>query len=81
MCHEWICNKKWWFKLYTGKNEEIGEVKVTFLHPSGPSLSFSYPIVYDILWIFSTDVISKVNHSTPTSSVYILSTEEIKKIA
>ncbi len=62
------------------KNEEENEVKVTFLHPSGPSPSFTYPLTPDVLWISSSDIIYKVNPITPTGRVYTLSIEENKKI-
>ncbi|GBM91796.1 hypothetical protein AVEN_271618-1 [Araneus ventricosus] len=73
-------NEKWWLSYVLGKNEE-NEVKVTFLHPSGPSPSFLYPLTPDVLWIPSFDVIYKVNPIAPTGRVYILPVEEKKKFA
>ncbi|GBM68997.1 hypothetical protein AVEN_55425-1 [Araneus ventricosus] len=72
-----MCNEKWWLSYVLGKNE----VEVTFLHPSGPSPSFSYPLTPDVLWIPRSDIIYKVNPITPTGRVYILPFEEKKKFA
>ncbi|GBM15531.1 hypothetical protein AVEN_8916-1 [Araneus ventricosus] len=72
-----MCNEKWWLSYVLGKNE----VKVTFLHPSGPSPSFSYPLTPDVLWIPSFDIIYKLIPITPNGRVYILPVEEKKKIA
>ncbi|GBL69731.1 hypothetical protein AVEN_199689-1 [Araneus ventricosus] len=70
-------NKKWWLSYILGENE----VKVTFLHPSGHSPSFSYPLTHDVLWIPSSDIVYKINPITPTGRVNILPAEEKKKIA
>ncbi|GBM94390.1 hypothetical protein AVEN_266418-1 [Araneus ventricosus] len=70
-------NEKWWLSYVLGENE----VKVTFLHPSGPSPSFSYPLTPDVLRIPSSDTIYKMNPITPTGRVNILPVEEKKKIA
>lgn len=75
-----IYNNRWWLCYILEKNEKA-EIKVTFLHPPGPSPSFSYPSVPDVLWISIADVIYKVNPITPTGRTYILSTNEKKKIA
>ncbi|GBN94496.1 hypothetical protein AVEN_228037-1 [Araneus ventricosus] len=70
-------NEKWWLSYIFGENE----VKVTFLHPSGHSPSFSYPLTHDVLWIPSSDIIYKMNPITPTGRVNVLPAEEKKKIA
>ncbi|GBN27145.1 hypothetical protein AVEN_172053-1 [Araneus ventricosus] len=69
-------NEKWWLSYVLGENE----VKVTFLHPSEPSPSFSYPLTLDVLWIPSSDIIYKVNSVTPTGRMNILPVEKKKKI-
>ncbi|GBL80081.1 hypothetical protein AVEN_29089-1 [Araneus ventricosus] len=70
-------NEKWWLSYVLGENK----VKVTFLHPSGPSPSFLYPLTPHVLWIPSSDIIYKMNPITPTGRVNILPVEEKKKIA
>ncbi|GBM23230.1 hypothetical protein AVEN_68641-1 [Araneus ventricosus] len=70
-------NEKWWLSYILGENE----VKVTFLHPSGHSPSFSYPLTHDVLWIPSSDIIYKMNPITPTGCMNVLPAEEKKKIA
>ncbi|GBO35924.1 hypothetical protein AVEN_117305-1 [Araneus ventricosus] len=68
-------NEKWWLSYVLGENE----VKVTFLHPSEPSPSFSYPLTLDVLWIPSSDIIYKVNSITPTGRMNILPIEKKEK--
>lgn len=58
--------------MFLEKNEELDEVKVSFLHPSGPSKSFSYPRNADILWVSVMDVLMKVDPATPTGTTYVL---------
>ncbi len=61
-------------------NPRIGhfpEVSVSFLHPCGPSPSFTYPRCTDILSIQSTDVLTLVDVSTSTGRTYTLSTKEM----
>ncbi|GBM67255.1 hypothetical protein AVEN_213590-1 [Araneus ventricosus] len=56
----------WWLGYVLQKNEELDEVKITFLHPFGSSASFSYPRNTDVLWVSIVDVLTKVNPVTPT---------------
>lgn len=62
----------WWLGYVLQKNEELDEVKVTFLHPPGPSTSFTYPRNADILWVSVMDVLMKVDPVTPTGRTYVL---------
>lgn len=67
-----VYDAKWWLAYVLEKNEELDEIKVTFLHPAGPSKSFSYPRNADILWVSVTDVLMKVDPVTPTGRTYVL---------
>ena len=51
-------NAQWWLAFAVEVGTENAEVKLTFLHPHGPSRSFKYPSIPDIL--------TKVNPKTPT---------------
>lgn len=67
----------WWVAYVLAKEESENEVKVSFLHPAGPSTSFSYPSPQDVLWLPLSYVLCKVNPVTPTGRVYNLSETEI----
>lgn len=71
-----VYDQKWWLAYVLEKNEEEDELKVTFLHPAGPSSSFSYPRKPDVLWISLTDVLCKVDPTTPTGRIYVITPEE-----
>ena len=51
-------------------------VKVSFLHPNGPSRSFRYPYTPDILNIPLSDILTKVDPRTVTGRVYTLTPKE-----
>lgn len=71
-----VYGSNWWLAYVLEKNEEEDEVKVTFLHPQGPSPSFSYPRRPDVLWIPFTNVLCVVSPTTPTGRIYVLSEDE-----
>ena len=47
-----------------------------FLYPHGPSLSFKYPPVQDILIILITDILTTVDPRTTTGCVYTITQKE-----
>ena len=59
---------------------ENAEVKLTYLYPNGPSRSFKYPSVPDILTVPLTDILTKVNPKTMTGRdrTYTLGRKESK---
>lgn len=65
-------DKRWWLAYVMERNEDLDEVKVTFLHPCGPSPSFCYPRKPDVLWVSITDVLRLVCPVTPTGRSYVL---------
>ena len=68
----------WWLGCVLDSDEENQTLKVKFLHPHGPSPSFYYPDIEDILNVPAGDVISKADpRINPTGSVYNLSNQEI----
>ena len=73
-----IYDGEWWLACVLEVDAENGEVKVTFLHPCGPSRSFKYPSVPDILVVPTTDLLTKVNPRTTTGRVYTLTQRENK---
>ena len=70
-----IYDDQWWVACVL-QTEVNGEVKVSFLHPNGPSLSFRYPHRPDILNIPLSDILSKVDPRTITGRVYTLTPKE-----
>lgn len=74
-----VYDKNWWLGYILEKNEELDEVKITFLHPCGPAKSFSYPKNADVLWVSVADVLYKVNPSTPTGRTYSLVENDINQ--
>lgn len=68
---------KWWLAYIMDRNEDLDEVKVTFLHPCGPSPSFHYPRKPDVLWVSITDVLHLVCPVTPTGRSYVLPENDI----
>ena len=46
-----VRDEQWWLACVLQLDVDNNEVRVTFLHPCGPSRSFKYPNVQDILTI------------------------------
>ena len=63
----------WWLAYVTNAMLESSEVEVSFLQPRGPSRSFKYPSLPDILVTSSRDVLAVVNPTTATGRSYVLS--------
>lgn len=74
-----IYDKKWWLAYVLAKEEDLDEVKVTFLHPAGPSMSYTYPTKPDVLWVSVNDVLCKVNPVTPTGRIYQIPRDDTVK--
>lgn len=71
-----VYNKEWWIACVLEVNEDKREVKVSFLHPQGPSRSFRYPAQSDILSIPVADVLTKVDPRTATGHTYRITQKE-----
>jgi hypothetical protein len=52
------------------------ETQVTFLHPSGPTKSFMYPLP-DSFWVPASKVLTKVDPQTAAGCTYVISEKEI----
>lgn len=73
-------DSKWWLAYVLDRKEAEDEIKVTFLHPAGPSPSFAYPSGKpDILWISSDEILCKVNPTTPTGRIYRLPDKDVER--
>ena len=59
-------------------SQESGQVKLTLLHPHGPSSSYKYPGNEDIHTVPMDHILTRVDPRTRTGRVYTLSKKEIK---
>jgi hypothetical protein len=71
----------WWLGCVLSVSEESNDVKISFLHPHGPSASYIYPAMPHILWLTQSAVLPKVSPNTATGCTYTLTTEEMKLTA
>ena len=71
-----LCDGSWWLACVLGINQEESRVKLTFLHPHGPSNSFKYPEIQDIRTIATDDILTLADPRTRTAHVYTLSKKE-----
>ena len=69
-------NGHWWVACVLQLYGDTSEVRLTFLHPHGPSHSFRYPCVQDNLIIPISDVLTTVDPRTATGCVYTLTQKE-----
>ena len=72
---------RWW--IGTVQRIEDGDIRVNFLHPSGPSKSFYWPARQDICWVPIVDVLSKLtppDMSTSTGRRYKFSESQIASV-
>jgi hypothetical protein len=61
--------------------QESNDMKITFLHPPGPSASYMYPATPHILRLSQSAILAKVSPNTATGHTYTLTSEEIKLTA
>ena len=57
-------NEEWWVACVLQVSEDSEQVRVSFLHPHGPSQSFKYPARLDILTIPVRDVLTTIDART-----------------
>ena len=72
-----VYDGEWWLACVLDVDSDNAEVKVTFLHPHGPTRSFKYPSLPDILTVSVSDILTKVSPRTTTSGrMYTLTAKE-----
>ena len=65
-------------RSYPGRHiQEDSLVKLTFLHPHGPSASFKYPKSQDIRTVPIDDILTLVDPRTRTGRVYTMLKKQI----
>ena len=71
---------KWWLAHVVDVRIDTNEVNATFLHPSGPAPSFTYPRREDVLVVPRSSILTKVDPMTnATGRTYSLSQREINR--
>ena len=65
-------DQEWWLACVLNTLPDTDEVKVTFLHPKGPSPSFNYPSTPDILTVPYSNILNIVDPLTETGRSYKL---------
>ena len=73
-----LVDRKWWLACVLQLKEDENLVKVTLLHPPGPSQSYRYPKNEHIETVAVRDVLSKVDPRSRSGRVYTLSKQEAK---
>ena len=66
----------WWLAYILNTLCDSAEVELNFLHPHGPSRSFSYPSRPDQLVISHQDILTVVDPKAVTGRMYTLSSDE-----
>ena len=69
-----LCANKsvWWLACVLEKDLENSMVKLTVLHPHGPSRSFRYPSIPDTVALPVSNILSLVNPRTSTGQTYTI---------
>jgi hypothetical protein len=71
----------WWLGCVLSVSEDSNDVKVSFLHPHGPSALYIYPAMPHILWLPQLAILAKVSPNTATGRTYTLASEKTKVTA
>ena len=67
---------QWWVACVLQLDADNNDVRVTLLHPHGPSPSFKYPCTQDIVSVPISQILIKVDPRTTTGRVYTLTQKE-----
>ena len=71
-------NNSWWLACVLEKDNDNAEVKLTFLHPHGPSRSFKYPAVPDIVVMPLSNILTPVEPRTKTGRQYTIQQKDAR---
>ena len=74
-----LCDGEWWLACVLEHNQDENRVKVTCLHPPGPSNSFKFPSYEDIRILPTNDILALVNPRTRSGRTYTLLKKELNK--
>jgi hypothetical protein len=68
----------WWLGCVLSVSEESNDMKISSLHPHGPSVSYIYPAVPHILRLPQSVILAEVISNTATGCTYTLTSKETK---
>ncbi len=69
---------KWWLACVLQLSPDESQVKLTLLHPPGPSSSFKYPQAEHTVTVATNNILTIVDARTRSGRVYTLSKKEVK---
>ncbi|XP_063604197.1 LOW QUALITY PROTEIN: uncharacterized protein LOC134779822 [Penaeus indicus] len=73
---------KWYVGIVMEVNQELNDIYVKFMHPSGPARSFNWPNVEDCNWIPMVHVLCKIGVPTTVNGrQYNLEKKDVSNIA
>ena len=73
-----VVDTKWWLACVLELSPDENQVRVTLLHPPGPSNSFKYPASEHIVMVSTKDILTVVDPRTRIGRVYALLQKEAK---
>ena len=73
-----VVDREWWLACVLQLSPDENQVRVTLLHPPGPSNSFRYPTSEHIVTVTVKDILTVVDPRTRTGRIYTLSKIETK---
>ena len=69
-----IYNRFWWVDIVAEMNVHEGDLKIEFLHPHGPSKTFSWPSVADKCFVLASNILFVITvPTTITGRMYQIS--------
>jgi hypothetical protein len=68
----------WLLRCVLSVSEETNDMKISFLHPHGPSASYMYPAMPYIVRLPQSAVLAKVSPKPATGSTHTLTSDETK---
>ena len=68
----------WWLTCVLENDIDNAEVKLTFLHPHGPSRSFKYPATPDIIVLPTSNILTLVEPRTTTGRQYTIQQKDTR---
>ena len=75
-------DEQWWVGMVLEADRASNNIKITYVHPHGPSDSFFWPSKGDVCWMSTSSVILKLNPPiTSNGRSYKIDPEEFNDIA
>ena len=71
-----LYDEKWWLACVLQIIQKDSQVKLTFLHPHGPSSSYKYPGTQDIRTVPINNILTIVDPRLRSGHVYTLSKDK-----